>query len=346
MIDLRSDTVTRPTPEMLQAMSQAEVGDDVYGEDPTVRKLEEAAAELVGKESALFVPTGTMGNQAAIMAHTGRGDEVLVDAEAHVVNYEVGAPSMLAGVQLRMLPFLLEGNTPEIFTQSLRPENIHFSPQKLLCLENTFNRGGGTIVPSDKMQETYQLAREKGMAVHLDGARIFNASVAAGQEVKDFTRCCDTIMFCLSKGLGAPVGSLLAGSKTFIERARKYRKALGGGMRQAGVLAAAGLVALDMRERLSEDHQNARKLAEGLNTIEEVEVDLEKVQTNMVILKLREVTVSSYDFCRELKARGVLAGPHGVNGIRLVTHKDVFSSQVEEAREIIGETVERFSRIA
>jgi len=240
-VDLRSDTLTLPSPKMREAMSMAPVGDDVYGEDPTINKLQEAAASLVGKEAALFVPSGTMGNQLALLSHTSRGDEAIVDEEAHIYYYEVGAPAMWGGVSIKPVRGLLSGEGPEVLLETLRPADIHFPSTRLLCLENTFNRGGGTVMTPEAMKKIYSLARERSLSVHLDGARIFNAAVSLDRNVREFTSSCDSVMFCLSKGLGAPVGSLLAGSRAFIERAKKYRKALGGGMRQAGVLAAAGL---------------------------------------------------------------------------------------------------------
>jgi len=337
LIDLRSDTVTRPTPEMLEAMAKAEVGDDVYREDPTVRRLEEEGAELVGKEEALFLPSGTMGNQVAIMTHTSRGDEIIADADSHVAGFEVGAASMLAGVQVRTVESLLEGDTAARFSRRVRPENIHFPPVRLLCLENTFNQGGGTILSPGKMKEAFEAAKQEEIAVHLDGARICNAAVGMDRDVKEFTRWSDSVMFCLSKGLCAPVGSLLAGEASFIDRARKYRKALGGGMRQAGVLAAAGLEALKMRKRLHEDHQNARVLAENLASLEGIRIDLDRVQTNMVQLHLEGGGAA--ELVEEMKAGGVLANSLGQSSIRLVTHKDVSRKEVERAVDMIKEAI-------
>ena len=339
MIDLRSDTVTKPTPAMFQAMAEAELGDDVYEEDPTVRQLEEEGAELVGKEKALFVPSGTMGNQVAVMAYTFRGDEVIVDADSHVASYEVGGPAMLAGVQLRTVESLLEGDTVQRFAARLRPENIHFPPVRLLCLENTFNQGGGLVLPPSKMESAYRMAESEGIAVHLDGARIFNAATACHADVKEFTRWCDSVMFCLSKGLAAPVGSLLAGKASFIEAARRYRKALGGGMRQAGILAAAGRIALQLRERLEEDHHNALLLAEGLRYLSGIDIDMDRVQTNMVQVKLIDERLQAPRFIQELENRGVMVNPSRNGTIRLVTHIDVTRKEVEEAREIITDTV-------
>lgn len=338
VVDLRSDTITLPTDEMRQAMASAVVGDDVYGEDPTVNQLEEAAASLLGKEAALFVPSGTMGNQLAILAHTGRGDEVILDSEAHIYYYEVGGPAMLAGVQLRPISNLLSDNGADVLRGALRPDDIHFPRTSLVCLENTFNRGSGTIISPGTMEEVYQIAHERGLQVHVDGARIFNASVSLGVDVKDFSRHCDSIMFCLSKGLAAPVGSLLAGTKDFITRARKYRKALGGGLRQAGVLAAAGLVALKYIDRLAEDHTNARRLAEGLAKLPDLTVDLDKVQTNIVIMEVSGKFTAA-DLVKQLSERGIKCVAFGPTTVRMVTHKDVSTADVDYALSVAGEVM-------
>ena len=337
MIDLRSDTVTQPTPEMRRAMAEAEVGDDVHGEDPTVNKLEEEGARLMDKEAALFLPSGTMANQVAVLAHTARGDEVLLDPEAHIGYYEVGAPAMLAGVQLRGVPGLLRKGAAEALRVAWRGEDLHFPRTSLVCLENTFNRGGGTIMSPEEMQAVYDTARGFGLRVHVDGARIFNAAVASGRDVQEFARYCDSIMFCLSKGLCAPVGSVLAGEREFIDRARKYRKALGGGMRQAGFLAAAGLEALKLVSRLEEDHHNARYLAESLNEIEGLYVDLDKVQTNIVIVDLSCSKMDANQFAAAAADRGVGVTVFGPYLVRFVTHKDVSRSDMEEVIRIVEE---------
>ncbi|MTI79266.1 MAG: low-specificity L-threonine aldolase [Firmicutes bacterium] len=340
MIDLRSDTVTQPTLEMRDAMVSAEVGDDVYGEDPTVNKLEKTAAEIIGKEETLFMPSGTMGNQVALLAHTERGDEVILDAESHIIYYEVGAPAMLAGIQLRPVSGLLGRNATDILRQAYRPTDIHFPNSRLLCLENTFNRGGGTVMTSAEMKDVYELAHEYGLSVHLDGARIFNASTAARCDVKEFTQYCDSVMFSLSKGLGAPVGSMLAGSKKFIEKARKYRKALGGGMRQAGILAAAGLEALNMVDRLAEDHANAMRLAEGLAQINGLDVELHRVQTNIVLVDVSSTDMNASELVNEMKKRGVSAVTFGPQLVRFVTHKDVDGQDIEQAIKVAKLIVE------
>ncbi|MBO8128674.1 MAG: low-specificity L-threonine aldolase [Peptococcaceae bacterium] len=340
IIDLRSDTVTKPTKEMREAMYRAEVGDDVYGEDPTVNRLEEKAAALVGKEAALYVPSGTMGNQIAVLTHTARGDEVILDEESHICYYEVGSPAMLAGVQLKPVAGLLGPEGPDRLRAALRPENIHFPRTRLVCLENTFNRGSGTVMSPEMMANLYNLARERGLSVHLDGARIFNAAVASDIDVKEFTRYCDSVMFCLSKALAAPVGSLLAGDADFIARARKYRKALGGGMRQAGVLAAAGLVALDRIPELAEDHKNAKVLAAGLAELPGLKIDLPRVQTNIVVVEVAKQPGAA-TFAAALEARGIRCSSFGPDQLRFVTHLDVSRNDIEYvlqvAREILQE---------
>ncbi len=337
-IDLRSDTVTVPSEEMRAAMARAEVGDDVYGEDPTVNELEQVAAELLGKEAALFVASGTMANQIALLAHTERGDEVIVDAESHIYYYEVGAAAMLGGLQLKPLEGLLSGEGPEVLREGLRPPDIHFPVTRLVCLENTFNRGGGTVISREVSKEIYDLAKERGLAVHLDGARIFNAAVALNCDAREFTRFCDSVMFSLSKGLGAPVGSVLAGSRQFIDKARRYRKALGGGWRQAGVLAAAGLVALQNIHRLAEDHAHARLLAEGLAGMPGLWVDLSKVQTNIVMVKVA-VRQGAAGLAEELACQGVKCNVVGPDALRFVTHKHISREDIETALAIVRKTV-------
>lgn len=341
IIDLRSDTVTTPTARMREAMYQAAVGDDVYGEDPTMNRLEALAAEKVGKEAAIFLPSGTMGNQAAVMTHTQRGDEVIVDPEAHLYYYEVGALAALSGVQVRPVPGL-HGKTVnlEAVEAAIRSENIHFPKTRLICLENTHNRGGGLITPPEQMGRIAELAKRHGLAVHLDGARIFNAAVALGRDVREFTRHADSVMFCLSKGLSAPVGSMLAGSREFIERARKNRKMLGGGMRQAGILAAAGIVALEeMVGRLAEDHANARLLAVGLAALPGLSVDLAGVETNIVAMDTRQSGITAEEFSRRMAARGVKANATAPYRIRFVTHKDVTREQIQQALAVIKEII-------
>lgn len=328
-VDLRSDTVTQPTPEMRRAMARAEVGDDVYGEDPTVRALEELAASLVGKEAALFVPSGTMGNQAAVLTHTARGDEVVVEQEAHIYWYEAGGMALLSGVQVRPLRGERGALDPQDVEAAIRPADVHFPRTSLVCLENTHNRAGGTVWPSDRLDAVCRVAHGSDCAVHLDGARIFNAQIATGTSAARLAAGADSVMFCLSKGLAAPVGSILAGSHDFIGRARKSRKVLGGAMRQAGMMAAAGIVALrTMVDRLAEDHEQARRLAEGLAVVPGLQVDPRQVETNMVMVGLKG---SGADFCRALAGRGVKAGLMDRHRVRLVTHKDVAREDIDYA---------------
>jgi len=335
IVDLRSDTVTKPTPEMRKAMAAAEVGDDVMGEDPTVNRLEATAAEIMGKEAALFVTSGTMGNQVAVLSHTERGNEVILDDQSHIYYYEAGAPAMLSGVQLRPVGGMHGLDAVTLVENAIREDNIHFPKTALICLENTHNRGSGSVMLPEKMQEIYLLARERGLAVHVDGARIFNAAAALGCEPTVFTKWCDSIMFCLSKGLGAPVGSILAGNKEFIARARRFRKALGGGMRQAGVLAAAGLVALNSVPRLAEDHERAKILASSLDSVPGVILDMSRIQTNIIVADVAGTGMSAEDYVSALKMRGVLTGTFGPTLVRFVTHRDVSPADVEYAVEVI-----------
>ncbi|QIA27156.1 aminotransferase class I/II-fold pyridoxal phosphate-dependent enzyme [Thermaerobacter sp. PB12/4term] len=335
IIDFRSDTVTQPTPAMRRAMAQAEVGDDVYGEDPTVRRLEEVAAERLGKAAGLFFPSGTMANQAAVLAHTRRGDEVLLEEESHIYYYEVGGVALLAGCQVRPLPSRRGVLDPAVVEATIRPANIHFPPPRLLCLENTHNRWGGTVMTAEETAAVAEVAHRHGLKVHLDGARIFNAAVALGVPADRLAAPADSVMFSLSKGLGCPVGSVLVGDREFIAEARRYRKALGGGMRQAGILAAAGLVALDeMIDRLAEDHALARRLAEGLASLPGVRVDMETVQTNMVMADVSGTGRTAYQLAGELAAAGVKVNAVDAHRLRWVTHKDVGPADADRALAI------------
>ena len=332
LIDLRSDTVTKPTDEMIKAMHAAEVGDDVYGEDPTINRLEKIAAEKVGMEAAVFVPSGTMGNQIAVMAHTERGDEVVMESEAHIYYYEVGGLAVLSGVQ----PCLVRGEhgilSAEKIEGALRAKNIHFPNTRLICLENSSNRGGGTVYPLATLKDIAALAKTKSLKVHMDGARVFNAAVALDVDVKEITEHVDSIMFCLSKGLCAPVGSMVAGKKEWVEKARKWRKMLGGGMRQAGIIAAAGIVSLEkMVERLAEDHFNAKILAEGLNAMPGIHVDMKTIQTNIVAFSIAETAYNSVEFCQKLKDGSILANPIDATRIRMVTHHGITSDDIKAA---------------
>jgi threonine aldolase len=329
-IDLRSDTVTKPTNAMRQAMAQADVGDDVYHEDPTVNRLEALAAEVLGKESALFVTSGTQGNQIAILAHTDRGDEIILEAESHIFYYEAAAASTLAGVQLRTIVGNRGAMDLVTVEQAIRPKNIHFPRTALICLENTHNRAGGAILTPSYMQKIAGIAKLHHTPIHLDGARLFNAVVKVGQDVKAFTQHTDTVQVCLSKGLGAPIGSLLAGSTAFIEKARTWRKRLGGGMRQVGVLAAPGIIALtEMVERLAEDHQHATMLAEGLANISGLAVDVASVETNIVMVCITSPKLTAQPLVEQLQQEGVLCNAVDDATIRLVTHKDITLSDIE-----------------
>ena len=330
-IDLRSDTVTRPTPEMRAAMAAAEVGDDVYSEDPTINLLEERAAQVFGREAALFVPTGTMGNQIAIRLHTTHGQEVLCEARAHILDWEMGMVAAFSGCQLRTA-FAEDGILRWEQIKTLIGPKIYYRQQPgLISLENTHNMAGGIVTPLDVLEEIWAGAREAGLPVHLDGARVFHAANYLGIAVAELTRGFDSVMFCLSKGLCAPVGSLLVGSAEFIRKARSVRKALGGGMRQAGILAAAGLIALEqMPARLNEDHANARLLAEAVAAVPQVDLDLHHVQTNIVIFQLRDGRDANAAV-HSLKQQGVLASAIGPHSIRLVTHHDVSRAACEQA---------------
>ncbi len=335
MIDLRSDTVTLPTPAMREAMANAHVGDDVYGEDPTINRLEEMAAERMGKQAALFVPSGTMGNLAAILAHCGRGDEVILGDKSHTFLYEAGGISALGGVHSCQIPNQADGTLLlEDIRSAVRGENIHFPKTRLICLENTQNRCGGTALPLEYHRAVYALAREHGISLHIDGARIFNAAAALGVNVNDISAYSDSVTFCLSKGLSAPVGSLLCGGVEFIASARRVRKQLGGGMRQAGVLAAAGIVALEtMTERLVDDHHRAKRLAEELGKIPALRLEGEP-QTNMVFLYLHEeCPLSPAQVSEKLREHNVLAGAGalGARRFRLVTHSWIDDAALEQA---------------
>ena len=340
IIDLRSDTVTRPTAEMRAAMAAAEVGDDVYGEDPTVNLLERRAAEVFGREAALFVPTGTMGNQIAIRLHTQPGQEVIAESRAHILDWEMATTAVFSGCLVRAVCAERGILTWKHIEPQIRGRSTLRAATGLIEIENTANLAGGTVTPLSVLEEIWAGAKERKLPVHLDGARIFNAATALGADVRELTRGFDTVMFCLSKGLGAPVGSMLTGSAELMERARIYRKALGGGMRQAGVLAAAGLIALERGPgRLHEDHANARLLAEALSRIEGVAIDVESVETNIVIFRLTGER-SAAELVARLKARGILASAFGPDAIRLVTHLDVDRAACVTAAEALREEIE------
>jgi len=338
IIDLRSDTVTKPSPEMRRAMAEAEVGDDVFMEDPTVNRLQERAAQIFGREASLFVPSGSMGNLTCIIAHTRPGQEVICEGKGHIYNYEMAAMSAVAGTLPRVVSAEDGIMTWEQISRAIRPKVYSRSQTALVSLENTHNMAGGTVYPTQLMHEICDRAHDAGIAVHLDGARIFNAATYLGEGVAEMTKKSDSIQFCLSKGLGAPVGSVIVGSKAFIERCRSIRKMLGGGMRQAGVIAAAGLIALEKGpKRLHIDHENAGLLAERLAEIPGIRINPAKVQTNIVIYDIQQTGLSSADFLAELARRKVLGVPVDAEKIRMVTHLDVDRKNVEEAVETIRE---------
>ena len=333
-IDLRSDTVTKPTPEMREAMAKAEVGDDVYGDDPTVNRLQEMAAEMTGHDAGLFVASGTMGNLAAVLAHCQRGDEVILGKEAHTYRYEAGGISVLGGVHSCQLPNQPDGSLAiSDIEGAIRSDDPHQPITRLIALENTHNRCGGTVQSVEYTRQVVGFAHARGLKVHLDGARVFNAAAALGVPVKELTGDVDSVTFCLSKGLSAPVGSVLCGDWEFIKKAHRARKMLGGGMRQAGVLAAAGIVALEkMAPRLGEDHVRARTLAEGLSEMRGLVLDAGTPATNMVFMNLSDsVDMSASEVADKLKEKGVLAGVAGARRFRLVTHCWIDDDGVEKA---------------
>jgi len=338
VIDLRSDTVTKPGVKMRAAMASAEVGDDVYGEDPTVNRLEQRAAEIFGKEAALFVPTGTMGNTIAVKLHTRHGEEVVCEARSHLVDWELSMMAWFSGCLARTVSTEDGVMSWRQIERALRPAGPHNAPTSLIALENTHNMWGGTIYPLETIDEICAEAHRRGLKVHLDGARVFNASIATGTPVARIARDLDSVMFCLSKGLGAPVGSLLVSTAEAIDRARLYRKRLGGGMRQAGVLAAAGLIALqESPDRLQEDHKNARYLAACLAELPGIEIDASSVSTNIVIFDISDLSVSTAEFSRELKSRGVLANGINITHMRMVTHLDVDREACRRAIDVLAE---------
>ena len=342
MIDLRSDTVTKPTAEMRRAMAEAEVGDDVYAEDPTVNLLQRKAAEIFGKEAALFVPTGSMGNQIAVKIHTKHGQEVVIEERGHIYNYEMAAMAAVSGTLARPVKSA-DGsgilNWEEISGAIHANDAPYYVARTgLIALENSHNLAGGTVFSKERTDEICEKAHALKLPVHLDGARIFNAAVAQNETVANLTESVDSVQFCLSKGLGAPVGSMLLGTKDFINEARAWRKLLGGGMRQVGVLAAAGLIALEETPKtLHVDHENAKRLAEGLANLKGVSINPETVVTNIVIFDVSNASLSSVEICVKLKEHGILASPFG-NSIRMVTHYDV-------SREDIEKTLQAFKEI-
>jgi threonine aldolase len=335
-VDLRSDTMTRPTPAMSKAMAEAEVGDDVFGEDPTVNRLEELAADRLGKEAALFVASGTMGNLVSLLAHCGRGDEIILGSLSHTFFFEQGGSAAVGGIHPRTVPNQPDGtlSLPEI-EAAIRADNVHFPRTRLIVLENTHNLCSGSPLDVDYLQAVGDLARRRDLKIHVDGARFFNASVALNVPPDKLAADADTVSFCLSKGLAAPVGSVVCGSREFIARARRARKVVGGGMRQAGVLAAAGIMALtEMVDRLADDHANARKLAEGLAAIPGLAIDLSQIQTNIVFFEVIREDLSAEQLVKLLDAQGVRMLPVGIGRIRAVTQYHITAEDIDHALEV------------
>lgn len=338
IVDLRSDTITQPTANMRRAMAEAPVGDDVFREDPTINRLEELSAERLGKEAALFVASGTMGNLVSQLTHCGRGDEIILGDESHIFFNEQGGSAALGGIHHRTIPNQPDGSLKlnDIET-AIRPDNIHFPRTRLIALENTHNRCNGGFLDAGYMRAVGDIARRHGLKIHVDGARIFNAAVAQEVAASTLAADADSVQFCLSKGLAAPVGSLVCGKTDFIAEARRVRKVIGGGMRQAGILAAAGIVALDeMVDRLADDHANARKLAEGLSAIDGLLVDLEHIKSNIVFFTITRADLTPQELTGRLKAEGVLVGPKAPDQIRAVTHYQVSSDDIDFALNIFA----------
>lgn len=341
-IDLRSDTVTQPSEEMRKAMCSAEVGDDVYGEDPTVNRLQEKVAKLLGKEAALFVPSGVMANQLAIKSHTQPGEEVVVERDSHIYNYETAGASFNSHVQL----YTIQGErgilVADQIERAIRPSVYYYPKTSLICLENTHNKAGGTIYPLDEIKNIFTTARKHKIALHLDGARLWNASAASGISPKEYARYFDTVSVCFSKGLGAPIGSALAGKRDVIDRAHKYRKIFGGGMRQAGIVAAGALYALEHNvTRLKEDHKKAKLIATGIEGIPGIHVDKQFVQTNIVVINIQRRKETAEEIIKKVKKRGVLISEMSSTILRAVTHLDVSMEQVHSAVDIINSVLRK-----
>lgn len=337
MIDLRSDTVTKPSLEMRNAMANAEVGDDVYKEDPTANKLQEYCANLFGKEAALFVPSGVMGNQLCLNVLTQPGDEVICEKSSHIFQYESGSPATLSGLSMNLLTGVNGILSAEQVEQAIRPKTAYYMPQtKVIEIENTHNVAGGVVYPLENIKEIKNVAEKYNLKMHLDGARLWNASVASGISLTEYSSYFDTVSVCLSKGLGAPIGSVILGEKEMIEKAFRKRKAWGGGMRQIGIIAAAGLFAIENNfKRLKNDHENAKNLGNYLSQIEGVEVNLDLVQTNMLMFKPKKLSVD--EVISKAKEKGLLLGPGGFGVVRAVTHLDISVEDIENAKQILSE---------
>lgn len=336
MIDLRSDTITVPTSSMREVMMQARVGDDVFGEDPTTNDLQKMITEMLGKEAALFVSSGTQANQICINSHTSPGSEVICDYNSHIFNYESGAAGMLSGVQLHPLTGNAGHPTVDQIAESIRPKDDHYPQTSLICLENTHNRAGGTIFPLEQIEQIYELAQKHHLKMHLDGARLWNASIETGLSLKDYGQFFDSVSLCFSKGLGAPVGSIVVGTADFIKKAHFYRKAYGGGMRQIGILAAACIFAVENHfEHLAEDHSNAKLLAEGLQKIKPFKIKMKSVQTNIIIADLTEGSTDAYQMSEQMKKEGVLVIPFSPKKIRFVTHLNINRNDIETSLKIL-----------
>lgn len=343
-IDFRSDTVTLPSEEMMEAIRSAELGDDVFREDPTVNKLEQLATEKMGKEAALLVTSGTQANLISLICNSNPGELVILEAESHIYWYEVGGISKIAGLLPWPVKSAFGALNPKDVEAAIHPRDIHFPEPALICIENTHNRHGGTIITPTQIKALNEVAQQHNLKFYMDGARIFNAAVALKIDVKNFTKCVDNLMFCLSKSLCCPIGSLLVGTSDFIEKARKIRKVLGGGMRQAGIIAAPGIIALEkMIDRLEEDHRNAKHLAEGISKIEGIQIDLNRVQTNIVCYDIGDLELSAETFVMNLEENGILALPLSEKKVRMVTHRGIESEHIEKAIGVIENIVDKLN---
>ncbi len=343
-IDFRSDTVTLPTEEMLEAIRYAELGDDVFREDPTVNRLEQLSAEKMGKEAALLVTSGTQANLISLMSNSNPGELVILESESHIYWYEVGGISKIAGLLPWPVKSAFGALDPKDVEAAIHPKDIHFPETAIICIENTHNRHGGTIITPTQIKAINEVAQQHNIKFYMDGARIFNAAVALKIDVKEITKHVDNLMFCLSKSLSCPIGSLLVGTNNFIEKARKIRKLLGGGMRQAGIIAAPGIIALEkMIDRLEKDHKNARRLAEGISKIEGIQIDLNRVQTNIVCYDVENLELSAETFVMELKENGILALPLTEKKVRMVTHRGIESKDIEKSIEVIENVIDHLN---